>query len=216
MAKEIEYIFFDVAGTLLYKPELYTKIQMVLKANGFLFEIAEIKEKHKILSEAISFPDRTNQDFYTNFNAELLFSLGVLPDEELLKKLFSACSYLPWEKFEDTKILSELQVPIGVISNFNSSLRTKLESFFGSIFQNIFVSEELGVAKPAKRFYEIAAEKVDVQPERILYLGDSLKLDVKPALEVGFKPLLIDREDLFPNSKYAISSLLEIKNFLNE
>ena len=70
------------------------------------------------MSEVIHFPDRTDQDFYKKFNSDLLYLLGIVPTTSLLDAVFKNCTYLPWEKFEDTSVLRELSVPLGIISNF--------------------------------------------------------------------------------------------------
>ena len=103
---------------------------------------------------------------------------------------------------------------MGILSNFNTSLKEKLDQFFGLKFKSIFVSEEIGVAKPSAEFYSKAIEKISVSPEKILYIGDSLKLDIDPAIKLGMKTLLIDRENFFPNSDYAILDLKQILNYL--
>ncbi len=210
----IKYILFDVAGTLLYKPTLFDKINEILISNEINVSPAEIILKHKLLSEVIHFPDRTDNKFYYHFNSELLRLLGVIPNDKLLNDIFNNCTYLPWEKFSDTNALSELTIPIGIISNFNNTLREKLTSFFGNIFKDILVSEELGVAKPKIEFYQKAIESIGISPKNILYVGDSLKLDVEPANKLGIKSLLIDREGFYKNSNYRIQSLNEIKNFI--
>ncbi len=210
MKNAIKYIFFDVAGTLLHKPTFYEIVLEVLKRNGHRIEIFDLKLKHKIASEIIQFPDRTSRDFYQDFNEKLLYSLGIIPTEKLLEEIFSNCSYLPWEKFEDTKMLSKINIPIGIISNFNATLNEKINAFFGPVFKDIFVSEELGVSKPNIEFYKRAIEKVNLFPENILYIGDSLRLDIKPAASLGIKTLLIDRDDFYPNSEYAIQNLDQI------
>lgn len=209
----IKYIFFDVAGTLLGKPSLYTNIQKSIEGFGFQVSLEDIKNKHKLLSEVIHFPDRTDADFYKKFNSELLYLLGIVPSEELLNTIFKNCTYLPWEAFEDTKILSELNVPLGVISNFNSTLKDKLNQFFGSVFQDVFVSEELGVAKPKIEFYQKALEKIPFHANEVLYIGDSIKLDLEPATKLGFSVLIIDRDNFYPNLKNKISNLAEIKSY---
>jgi FMN phosphatase YigB (HAD superfamily) len=214
MSGQIKYIFFDVAGTLLHKPSFYTTLLQILNEKGHKISMSELKLKHKIASELIQFPDRTNKGFYSTFNEGLLFSLGIIADDKILEEIFSLCSYLPWEKFDDTKILSEISLPIGIISNFNNTLKVKLTSFFGDVFSHILVSEELGIAKPEIGFYEKAIEKIGLPPESILYIGDSLKLDIKPALKTGMKPLLIDRDGFFPNSEYAIKDLNQILNYI--
>jgi HAD superfamily hydrolase (TIGR01509 family) len=210
----VKYVLFDVAGTLLYKPTILANIQQVLIKAGYKIEEKDLSLKHKLLSEVIHFPDKTDKAFYSYFNSELLFSLGIVPNEALLKAIFDNCSYLPWEKFEDTAILKEINVPIGIISNFNASLKNKLTGFFGDIFTDVFVSEQMGVAKPKLAFYERAIQQIKVNPENILYIGDSIKLDIKPAKELGIKTLLIDRHDFFPLHNDRILSLQELKRYL--
>ena len=211
----IQYIFFDVAGTLLGKPTLYSIIQNTLRDFGHEVGLDEIKNKHKLLSEVIHFPDRTDEIFYEKFNSELLYLLGIVPEEALVNSIFKKCTYLPWKAFDDTQILKELPLPMGVISNFNTSLKDKLEQFFGTVFQDVFVSEELGVAKPKIEFYQKALEKIPFAAHEVLYVGDSIKLDLEPASKLGFKVLIIDRDNFYPNSKNKISSLTEITQFIS-
>jgi len=213
--KMIQYIFFDVAGTLMGKPILYSIIQNTLQDFGYEVPLDEIKNKHKLLSEVIHFPDRTDATFYKKFNSELLYLLGIVPEEVIVNSIFKKCTYLPWEAFDDTQILKEIHLPMGVISNFNTSLKDKLEQFFGPVFQDVFVSEELGVAKPNMEFYQKALEKIPFAAHEVLYVGDSIKLDLEPASKLGFKVLIIDRDNFYPNSKNKISSLTEITQFIS-
>ncbi|PVX46587.1 HAD superfamily hydrolase (TIGR01549 family) [Flavobacterium sp. 103] len=210
----IKYIFFDVAGTLLGKPTLFSNIQKALNDLDHIVDLAEIKNKHKLLSEVIHFPDRTDKGFYDKFNSELLYLLGIVPTEELLGKIFDNCTYLPWKEYEDTKVLNEIKIPIGVISNFNSTLKDKLKLFFDVDFQNVLVSEELGVAKPNIEFYQKALDRIGFESNEVLYVGDSIKLDLEPASKIGFNTLIIDRDNFYPNFKNRISNLSEIKKYL--
>lgn len=210
----MRYLLLDVAGTLLHKPDLFIKINLVLSQYDYSIPIERIKYNHKLLSEAIKFPDRTSPQFYKEFNKELLYSLGVIPTEELLNDIFASCSYLPWEKFDDVKILNEIKCPIGIISNFNSSLKEKLNQHFGSIFSDVFVSEELGVAKPDLAFYQNALDKINVDPKDILYIGDSFKLDLQPALQLGMKAYIVDRDDFYSTNDITIKSLSELKRLI--
>lgn len=210
----MKYLLLDVAGTILYKPSLFEKISQVLNGYGYFVPVEKLKYNHKLLSEAIKFPDRTDADFYNNFNSELLYSLGILPTKELLEDIFKSCSYLPWGKFEDTTILQEIKIPMGIISNFNYSLKEKLSQYFGPIFLDVFVSEEMGVAKPSIEFYRKALEKININPKDILYIGDSFKLDLKPALELGINAYIIDRDNFYDDSLFTIQSLSEIKKMI--
>lgn len=209
-----KYILFDVAGTLLHKPAIFTSIQKVLQQYKYRFDEKKIKAHHKLISECYVFPDQTDASFYKKFNADLLYSLGVIPEDNLLNKIFDACTYLPWEKFSDTHCLNEIKIPIGIISNFNSTLKEKLKSFFDKEFKDVFVSEELGVAKPNTLFYQKAIDKIGIEPSEIIYVGDSLKLDIQPAQKLGLNAKLIDREEYYPAFENRIKSLNELNNFL--
>ncbi len=205
-----DYILFDASNTLIHKPALWQKWMAVLKENDFDIDIKTLKANHKLVSEIIQFPDRTDSAFYHYFNAEVLKTFGIIPEEKLLTQIFEACTYLPWEKFEDTKSLYDLNVPIGILSNFKSTLPALIAEHLNVNFKNIFVSETEGVQKPSTDFFKIAIEKIGLQAENIMYVGDSLKLDVLPAKELGMQYKLIDRDNIYPNADYIIRNLAEL------
>lgn len=207
----MKYLLLDVAGTLLGKPTLLPTMIEALAKHGYEVDQAKLKYHHKIFTETIFFPDRTNETFYQNFNRELLLSMGIIPSDELLKDVFSSCSYLPWVPFEDTAVLQDINVPMGIISNFNTTLKDKLEANFNVTFAHVLVSEELGIHKPSVEFYRRAIEQIGLPPEDIVYVGDSIKLDLEPALKMGLRALLIDRDNYFESQPNRIGSLAELK-----
>jgi putative hydrolase of the HAD superfamily len=212
----IKYILFDVSGTLLYKPDVINNIYTILNSNGINVNLKTLIYNHKVLTETIIFPDRTNKSFYNNFNAQLIYSIGAIPNNHLLEQIYKECTYKPWVKFEDTDILSELNLPLGILSNFNSTLEDKLFLFFDNIFKHVLVSEVLKVAKPDIKFFEKALEIINLNPDEILYIGDSVKLDIEPAKKVGFNTLLIDRDCFYSKSSgiNIINNLSQIKDFI--
>lgn len=67
--------------------------------------------------------------------------------------------------------------------------------------------------KPSKQLFEIALEKVDVKPSDAVYVGDSWKCDVLPAVEVGMRAIWLNRcGEANPNPQIAceISSFLDV------
>ena len=211
-----KYIFFDVANTLLYKPELFIKINQVLIKHGYQVEIKYLKKVHKLLSETITFPDKTSKDFYHQFNAELLYVIGILPTNKLLEDIFLACTYMEWHPFADTDFLNQISIPIGVISNWDTSLESKLKSYFNCDFFAIYGSQKEGLKKPSLDFYKKAIEKLECSPNEILYVGDSIKLDTEPARKLGIEAILVDRENVFPYYKESkINSLHQLSTFLD-
>ena len=211
----MKYLLFDAANTLIYKPNIWERILKVLQDNGYKINETELKLRHKLLSEIINFPDTTSRGFYEEFNSELLMALGIIPDENLLKELFEACSYLPWKAFDDCEEIKKLDIKKAVVSNFNSSLQEKLEGLIGeNIFNEYIVSEKETLRKPSLEFYARALEKLNAEAGEIIYIGDSLKLDIIPAKKLGIKALLIDRDNIYPSAKDRITNFSEIKNYL--
>ena len=51
-------------------------------------------------------------------------------------------------------------------------------------FDDIVESSKVGVRKPEKRFYEIACERLGVQPDECVFLDD-LGINLKPAAQMG-------------------------------
>lgn len=208
---EIKYILFDAANTLIHKPQLWGAINGVFVKNNYQVELSDLKRNHKIISETTIFPDRTNKLFYEKFNSNLLYSLGIMPEPKLLDELFSACSYLPWEKFVDTQVLDNIKLPFGVLSNFNSRLNNELDALFGkSFFDQIIISEVEGIRKPSVDFYELAKHRLPYKANEVLYIGDSVRLDYEPAIKVGFRSKIIDRDLFYSNKQICISSLKEL------
>lgn len=212
--EKIKYILFDAANTLIHKPVLWEKIEGVLKEHEYTVERKQLKYAHKIVSEIINFPDRTTEAFYAQFNSKLLFSLGILPTQKLLTDLFKACTYLPWSAFEDSLSLKDLKTELGVISNFNISLEKILKDLLPVNFSHIIASENYDVRKPSMEFYQLGIQKTGCQPSEILYIGDSLELDIYPAKALGIHTCLIDREGHFPFYENRISSFDDIEDYM--
>lgn len=211
----IKAIFLDAANTLVHKPQLYPNMQRVLHAHGVDVGLEHLTRQHRFLSEAKVFPDRTSRDFYVEFNSELVRSLGILPTPELLGELFKACSYLPWEAFPDVAHLKALELPLGVLSNWNTQLPETLSLIPGLRFAWVLGSEQLGLRKPDAAFYGRVLEASKLESREIIYIGDSMRLDVEPALKLGFKAALIDRDNLYIHANVPrLTSLTQISTLL--
>ena len=54
-------------------------------------------------------------------------------------------------------------------------------------FSHIFVSEEIGVQKPDKRFFDHVLSVLGLLPSDCLVIGDSEKSDIQGALNAGIE-----------------------------
>ena len=144
----IKAIFFDVANTLLEKPDLMNGIQESLETFDHHFDKATIALKHKKLSENTLFPDKTTKEFYDSFNKKLILTLGVKANPNLVREIYQRSIGLNWRPYPDLNIVYDLKLPLGIGSNWDLSLSDKLQTYFGSRFNWILGSEELGVKNP--------------------------------------------------------------------
>lgn len=212
---ETKAIFFDVANTLLHKPGLYPAIISVLLNHGVTVSYTKLLASHRFLAEVILFPDRTSSSFYRDFNSHLLRSFGVASTDEILEALFSACSYLPWAPFPDTDHLASITLPMGVLSNWDASLREKLPLIANTRFEWILGSAEQCVRKPDPDFFRKIFHATGLEAGEVIYVGDSMKLDIEPALRLGMNAILLDRDELYPSATVTrIKSLGEIAGLL--
>lgn len=65
-------------------------------------------------------------------------------------------------------------------------------------FELTLAAGEVGWWKPDPRLLAYAVERIGVDPERAVYVGDNPYADVEGARRAGLQPVLIDKEDLFP------------------
>jgi putative hydrolase of the HAD superfamily len=78
-----------------------------------------------------------------------------------------------------------------VLSNADVSLRDRLEGELAlhHLFDDIVVSAEVGVAKPAPRIFQLAAERLGVEPASCVFVDD-WDQNVEAAREVGMQAVL--------------------------
>jgi FMN phosphatase YigB (HAD superfamily) len=84
----------------------------------------------------------------------------------------------------------------------------------------IATSDDWGVSKPDAAFFHTVARETPHRPEEILYVGDRLDNDIRPAVAAGFQAALIlrgpwaiiqqDDPDAHRQATMRIASLAEL------
>lgn len=92
-------------------------------------------------------------------------------------------------------------------------------STIGKYFEEIIISEEVGVSKPNAEIFEIALRNTTfTDKSKILMVGDSLTSDIKGGLNFGVDTCWFNRKKTLNkteiNPTYEISNLLDLKNIL--
>ena len=84
---------------------------------------------------------------------------------------------------------------IGLLSNYNSGLRQKLEEQgIISHFDVIGISSEMGVMKPHAEAFSQFCNMLEVQSEELIYIDDTQK-SLETANAVGYTPILFQDSD---------------------
>lgn len=203
-------LLLDAVNTVIEKPGLWDAYASILTNHSGYVDRQILKRNHQLISEVILFPDRTDQSFYDVFNTQLLYSLGIIPADHLLDEIYQTCRSLPWSACPDAFCLNLLQQDISILSNFHHGLKDILEDLFPGVFVHIINSEAERIRKPAGQYFQRALEFLTVDPSEVIYVGDSLKLDIAPAQAAGFNAWLLDRNDSFPCFYPKIRSLCQI------
>ena len=93
-------------------------------------------------------------------------------------------------------------VKVGVISNGSGEAQRRklraagLDSVFG---EHVWISEEVGSAKPDVRIFQKAMQTLGVRPESCLYIGDRDEIDLRGAHAAGMRGRIVQRVLSGPN-----------------
>lgn len=91
---------------------------------------------------------------------------------------------------------------LGLITNGPADIQRQEVATLGiaSYFDPIYIEGEVGYGKPDERVLKNAALAVDLPPERILFVGNSYRHDIEPAILAGWKTCWIRRPSDVPPS----------------
>ncbi len=158
--------------------EVYEKLQHIIKTFGSnypkhydeLLEYLNISWNPKIVAAGVVAYEHTKFGYLKPYP-------GVVPALIELKKSFK----------------------LGVVSN--GIAIKQWEKLIGlglhHFFDTVVTSEEAGVEKPSEEIFFLAAEKLGLEPEECLMIGDRVKVDIAGAKSAGMKTLW------FRKGKYA-------------
>ena len=149
--------------------------------------------------------------------------LGETFGREIPEELFEQL-YARFEKPDVWRIYDEVPavlralrargLALGVVSNWDERLGPLLRALnLASFFQAIVISAEVGYAKPDRRIFAAASERLGVPAESLLHIGDQDDEDVIGARGAGWAALRIDRRQPSPEALAELSPLLEMFRF---
>lgn len=198
MRSEIDAIAFDIDGTLYSNWSFYRRLGPFLAQNAVLLSrFGQVRENIRLWQEA--HPGEAHDDFFV-WQAELLApAIGTTPDEARLileRKIYEGWKPLfarvrPFPHLGETfSALKEAGLKIGILSDFLPSQKGDLWGL-APLCDVILGSEETGALKPSPVPFMALSKALSVPPARILYVGNSIRSDVRGASAAGMKTACI-------------------------
>lgn len=221
-------IGFDVWGTILDLNKVLTMIAISIASKTGLNTDNAIRKIFKVHSEARKLrrlnPYITVEKLF-NKSREMLAEEFNTSQETILSAIEDAFKSPTLDVvYSDTlstlELLSKRGIKLGIIGNvlFWPSNYTRLileKTGLLAYYTSTVFSDEVGVNKPDREIFLVFTEKMKVDPDKLIYVGDNVVEDVGGALSIGGIGVLISRSGsrdiILPELRVAlITSLLKL------
>ena len=181
MFKDVKAVAFDIDGTLYAQWKLYVRIPFHFLRHLYYYSHYGILRRRLRFMQPVA-------DFY-DFQAEQL-GKQMHVSKEKAYKLIDSISYkglqpIP-EAVETIKAFKDAGLKIAILSDFPPSQKGDI----WGIRQMCDVcagSEEYGMLKPSAHSFKELARHLGLEPQQVLYVGDSASYDVRGAASAGMK-----------------------------
>jgi putative hydrolase of the HAD superfamily len=210
--KGIEVISFDVGFTLIHPHPPVGKVYSMIAAKyGYPADADQVNSRflkawqrktRDNQSAGPSHPLADEATAYCWWHEVFRQSIGDSIPEHCLEIIFKECFYeygrgKYWRIYTDVPpALQRLhkKYTLVVLSNWDLRLQQTLwELQLTPYFKNIYISTQIGFAKPQQRAFLHMVNDLGIDPRSVLHVGDSLVEDYRAAASAGLKSLHLKR-----------------------
>ncbi len=227
----IDVIFFDIDGTLFDQRSAHELALMEISDKYDIFKDLSDKELIAAFGEA---DERALKEFNDGVSLDkirLQRSENILSSLNLdtgFSKEFTTIFYDTYPSMEARFDCAESVVEkakvgydIGIISNGSREVQmTKLKTIdLLHHFDVLVFSEDIASRKPDEQIFLHAASKMNVEPEKCLYVGDYYFADVFGADKAGMRTCWINHDDQKPRGPepdIQVNDICQLLPFLDQ
>ncbi|HTL88567.1 MAG TPA: HAD family hydrolase [Leptolyngbya sp.] len=212
--KRPHVVFFDAVGTLFgVRGSVGQVYQEIAQSHGVVVDAAIVDRAFYAAFKAsppCTFPGvdvleipQLERQWWNTLAQQTFDRAGVLDQFGDFSSFFSDLyvyfeTAKPWVLYADTiptlEKLHRLNIPMGILSNFDSRLYKVLRALnLADFFASVTISTEVGVAKPDPKIFAIALAKHQCEAKNAWHIGDSLQEDYEAAKAAGLRGVLLDR-----------------------
>jgi HAD superfamily hydrolase (TIGR01549 family) len=217
----LKAVLFDLGLTLIRTasfPEIYRRILARFGVTVSLDDIVWAQNATESEADTANYSENRRKEFWTDYNVSLLKKLGVTENTVFLAtqidELWWECSHV--QVYSDVEpTLSGLKargLKLGLVSN---GFKQDLDHILAELelkrwFDVVVCIESCTCAKPDKEIFLYALDKLGIEPDEAVFVGDSVEQDYEGAFNVGIRPFLLDREEKHPSHFNKITNLTEL------
>lgn len=195
-----KFIYFDLDDTLLDHKSAEAAGLQDVQRHFSLFNDTKPQELidvyHEVNSRQWSLYSQGEvgrEQLQRNRFEQTLAKLGL--DESRYEEIgnyYMQCYRNHWQWIDGAKEAYEklyASFPVGILTNgFAETQRKKFEKFdLYDSARHVVISEEVGALKPDPKVFRHATNLAEVEPDEILYVGDSFSSDVQGGTSFGWK-----------------------------
>jgi putative hydrolase of the HAD superfamily len=206
-----EAVLFDALGTLVRLEPPWPVLARTL-ASRHGIEVGEDQAREAMRAEIAYYLEHHTEgrdaETLADLRSRCAAVLGdALPEAaarldraELVEVLLDSIRFVPFpDAAPALGTLRAMGIRSAVVSNWDCSLGGLLaELGLGGLLDAVVTSAEAGARKPDARIFETALTAVQSKPERAVFVGDSLDVDVAGGRGAGIRSVLVDRTAASP------------------
>ena len=199
--REIRAYLFDYGGTLdtggchWGKVLWYAWQEVGVPVDEERFREAYVYAERAMARECIILNDFT---FRQTMEVKLRLELGRVGQLDYLPMLLDIVyEQTRQHTAHSREVLQQLaeRCPLALVSNFYGNIHTVLREFgFDGLFQQVIESAVVGVRKPDPRIFLMGVEALQMCPDEVIVVGDSIAKDIVPAHQVGCQAIWLRGE----------------------
>lgn len=225
---KIKHFIFDFGGVLIEKSFVLKNLLDMIEADKNFtiprMENAYIRKlKRNLSSGRISskeFLDKIFKKYYYPFQK----NNGALPPKkinteyylELWFDLYSQVTQISLEMAEIIERLHQAGYTVSLMSNTHDiHAKSNLLKGFYDIFDNVFLSNEIGLIKPDMDKYKYVMKKLDTKPKKCVFIDDKIR-NLVPARDLGIIVIRYESLDRFKETLNELGIGNISKNLRNE
>lgn len=232
----IKGIIFDYGGTLDSRGVHWSEVlwqgyqQAGVPIDKETFRTAYVEGERALARERIILPQ---DNFLTLLRKKVALEISYLPIQpdtatsaRWTEQIANYCDNAARSCIDEARSMLEdlnKRYPMMLVSNFYGNIDEVLRAYgIRHLFKGIIESAVVGVRKPNPTLFRLGVDALELKPEEVLVVGDSLRKDIEPAESLGCHVLWLkgkgwtDEEDrqTHPNTITRITEVTEcLKKF---